>query len=321
MPPCTLGITIRNTSDICIRTNRLHFGSALRIVDHHLHVSGIIPRVSFITDAKRKESSFSLYEHNWFCISQSVTTPSVEALKHLALQDKIDTAQVHTWISRIGTSSLHLASSILAADDGDDDTNDQNSNKRHVVLAVANRVFVRRDLRDIRKAAPFSQKESQQHFERYLHESLINNNSNNNSSAAIDDILLTNLPKLMDINVKQYSDASILTDQPLLRVSIGPHHVNVGNHVDHAFLAETAAHALWKATATATAEGEQQLNNLKIQYVAEPALGQTLECHVVQVRNNDNNLVVALYQDNRNNDKSDTDFTLIAVAEQGNESR
>ena len=277
MPPCSLGIAIRNTSDVCIRTNRLHFGSALRIIDHHLHVSGIIPPAA-------SRSPKQMYDHEWFCVSQSVTTPTTdEQLWKLSLQDRSDTAQVHTWISKTGKSSLQFASSINATGDN------------NICMGMAKRVFVRRSLAE-KTAAPFSEDELKR-FHRFMYD--------NNMQI---------LPDLSDLAVQDFMTAPLQTSDnksnhpAVLQVPIGPQHVNLAHHVDHAFLAETAAHAFWKAGISE----EERNHTLKIQYVAEGNLGKTLQCHVV-----DKN-VVCLYQHNNQDadtNKMDDGLKLVAVAE------
>lgn len=55
----------------------------------------------------------------------------------------------------------------------------------------------------------------------------------------------------------------------VLTVRVGPQHVNFGNHADHAFLAETAFHAMTMNAGPVT--------TLTIQYMSEVFLGNTLE--------------------------------------------
>eukprot|EP00536_Pseudo-nitzschia_multiseries_P011001 jgi/Psemu1/307812/fgenesh1_kg.355_\ len=81
------------------------------------------------------------------------------------------------------------------------------------------------------------------------------------------------------------------------RVEVGPQHVNFGNHADHAFLAETAFHALVNldAAVAAAAAAERSDNDLSVQYLAEVFLGDVLESypypysHSQRPNNDDNN--------------------------------
>lgn len=56
----------------------------------------------------------------------------------------------------------------------------------------------------------------------------------------------------------------------ILSVKVGPQHVNFANHVDHAFLAEKAHHALHLIN--------KESENLIINYLGQPFLGDVLEC-------------------------------------------
>ena len=62
----------------------------------------------------------------------------------------------------------------------------------------------------------------------------------------------------------------------LTRVMVGPQHVNFGNHADHAFLAETAFHAL-------TVSDHNSGRYLSVQYISEVLLGDILESYFFQV--------------------------------------
>ena len=61
----------------------------------------------------------------------------------------------------------------------------------------------------------------------------------------------------------------------VLSVKVGPQHINFANHVDHACIAETAFHALFLLT-----NKEESENNLIINYLGQPSIGDVLECFV-----------------------------------------
>ena len=56
----------------------------------------------------------------------------------------------------------------------------------------------------------------------------------------------------------------------VLSVKVGPQHINFANHVDHAFLAETAHHALYLMN--------KDSDNMVINYFGQPFLGDSLQC-------------------------------------------
>ena len=56
----------------------------------------------------------------------------------------------------------------------------------------------------------------------------------------------------------------------VLSVKVGPQHINFASHVDHAFLVETAHHALHSIN--------RESETLVINYLGQPSLGDTLQC-------------------------------------------
>eukprot|EP00984_Skeletonema_dohrnii_P016826 scaffold7529_cov138-Skeletonema_dohrnii-CCMP3373.AAC.11 len=56
----------------------------------------------------------------------------------------------------------------------------------------------------------------------------------------------------------------------VLSVKVGPQHINFANHVDHAFVAETAHHSLHLIN--------KESDTLVINYLGQPSLGDTLQC-------------------------------------------
>lgn len=277
----TLGTTIRSTQDIWFTKDpssgetllRLFPGAALHLVDHHLHASGILPRVF------RPEAPQRIYEHDWFCVSQAVTCYPYEGLLELAVEDYDSTeslANTHIWVTKVGNSSLHLGQMITMDDQ---------------VLAAARRVFVRRQGD---ASAPFSEVEKY-HFENEccaddyilgLEESLLRANearaapppppslSSDGSPLPRLETFGTFLPKL--------------EGKPILKTMIGPHHTNFGNHADHACLAEVALQALDLGTASrkpvvtlsSPPAASSHHTSIAINYISEAYLGQELNCYL-----------------------------------------
>lgn len=229
----SLSTTLRMTNDIWLReggAQQLHPASALRIVDHHLHASGIIEH------AKGNTNSIRLYDHDWFCVNQAVICFSVDDL----LLKSLDEQNSHSFIfvMGVGTSSIHFGN-VITLNDGE-------------VLATTRRVFCRKHVSG--KSAPFSEEERVQFLE-----------------SQPPDILTVGQHAMPQI----HKFGSFLPTpkegiEPVLIVKVGPQHVNFGNHADHAFLAETAVHALTLA--------KIDVASLAVNYVSEALLGHTLEC-------------------------------------------
>jgi hypothetical protein len=228
----SLNTTLRMTNDIWLReggAQQLHPASALRIVDHHLHASGIIEH------AVDNPNPIRLYEHDWFCVNQAVNCFSVDDL----LLKSLDEHNSHSFIfvMGVGTSSIHFGNVITLKDE---------------VLATTRRVFCRKHVSG--KTAPFSEEERVQFLE-----------------SQPPDVLTVGQQAMPQI----HKFGSFLPTpkegiEPVLTVKVGPQHVNFGNHADHAFLAETAVHAL-------TLE-KIDVASLAVNYVSEALLGHTLEC-------------------------------------------
>lgn len=228
----SLSTTLRMTHDIWLREGggqQLHPASALRIVDHHLHASGIIEY------AQENPNPIRLYDHDWFCVNQAVNCFSVEDL----LLKSLDEQNSHSFIfvMGVGTSSIHFGNVITLNDE---------------VLATTRRVFCRKHVSG--KSAPFSEVERLSFLE-----------------SQPPDVLSVGQYAMPQI----HKFGSFLPTpkegiEPVLIVKVGPQHVNFGNHADHAFLAETAVHALTLANIDAA--------SIAVNYVSEALLGHTLEC-------------------------------------------
>lgn len=262
--------------------------AALRICDHHLHSSGIIPRMYENHD----DEAARIYEHEWFCVSQAVQcyplSNSLSAGNNLSgpshpsnlLQRVVsgnDPFFCDVWVDSdsIGRSSIQFGGLVSIGDD---------------ILAAVRRVFVRMSLTDSNteestkklKSASFSEKEKQRFRENYGFDALgISENYKASDAKKIQDLVAIKRPDLSSESLKTrikelespsfhsstHGETTILT-----RVMVGPQHVNFGSHADHAFLAESAFHAL---TVSDNNSGEY----LSVQYISEVMLGDVLETY------------------------------------------
>jgi len=93
---------------------------ALRIADHHLHASGIIPHTNDSNNDSR------LYKHDWFCVSQAVDCYPVDRLVKKSIND----AHSSLFVMKIGSSSIHFGNTLTMKDE---------------LLATTIRVFCRKD--------------------------------------------------------------------------------------------------------------------------------------------------------------------------------
>ena len=119
----TLQTTIRMTGDILQRHDgkqQILPSIALRIADHHLHASGIIPHTN------NDSADDRLYKHDWFCVSQAVDCYSVERL----VQKSMDNALSSLFVMKVGSSSIQFGNTLTMKDE---------------LLATTIRVFCRKD--------------------------------------------------------------------------------------------------------------------------------------------------------------------------------
>ena len=93
---------------------------ALRIADHHLHASGIIPHTIDSNNDSR------LYKHDWFCVSQAVDCYPVDRL----VQKSMDNALSSLFVMKVGSSSIHFGNTLTM---------------KNELLATTIRVFCRKD--------------------------------------------------------------------------------------------------------------------------------------------------------------------------------
>jgi hypothetical protein len=252
MPHSTLAATLRITSDICGTRNIVHPSSALRLIDHHLQASGIIPA----QEGFRKETIDRPYAHDWLCVGQAVTCFPMKHIFRQSFQMHQD-VHSHTWVlPTIGKSSIRFASVITMGSD--------------VPLVTACRVFARRDVASGGPAS-FTEEERIRFLQHY---------SVDDATAAKRWTLASHpLAPVERLTGKLYEPAN--DETPVLQVRVGPTNVNFGNHADHAFLAETAAHAL----SIGDTDNDNDIDHegpikLALQYVSEAMFGDTLDCFV-----------------------------------------
>jgi len=138
----TLQTTIRMTGDILQRRDgkqQILPSIALRIADHHLHASGIIPHTSDSNNDNR------LYEHDWFCVSQAVDCYPIDRL----VQKSMDNALSSLFVMKVGSSSIQFGNALTMKDE---------------LLATTIRVFCRKDT-STDKLDPFSEEERDRFLE------------------------------------------------------------------------------------------------------------------------------------------------------------
>jgi len=131
-----------------------------------------------------------------------------------------------------------------------------------------------------RKSASFSDEEKQRFREHFSFEALgIGDNYKASDAKKIQDLVQIKKSESHSIRLKtriSELEESLSVHQEnsfTTSVTVGPQHINFGNHADHAFLAETAFHAL--------AETSNKLSSdyLSIQYRHEVFLGDNLESY------------------------------------------
>lgn len=269
---------LRATNDIFRKSNReqqLFPAAALRICDHHLHSSGIIPRVPF----DPTNGVHRIYEHDWFCVGQAVQcfaqNPNHSSLLHRILNGT-DDCYCDIWVDSdsIGKSSIHFGGLISVG---------------HDILAVVRRVFVRMAVPSSDniaetnmsrpRPAPFNDEERKRFSNEFGIEALnISQNYMASDKKKLQDLVQVKRPDLTACRLKSRMN-ELETPLPtekvsssITRVVVGPQHINFGHHADHAFLAETAFHALTLST-------ELPNGYVSVQYLAEVFLGDVLESY------------------------------------------
>mmetsp|Transcript_6597 Transcript_6597/g.15038 ORF Transcript_6597/g.15038 Transcript_6597/m.15038 type:complete len:318 (-) Transcript_6597:886-1839(-) len=278
--------TIRATSDIYHKSNgqqQLFPAAALRLCDHHLHSSNIIPRIRYHPD----NAPNRIYEHDWFCVSQAVQCYNANTespLLHRVLNGT-DACHCDVWVDTdsIGKSSVQFGGVVSVGRD---------------VLAVVRRIFVRmaipvggtEETGGKSKPAPFSNLERQRFCHDFGFASLnIGENYKTNDGKKIKDLIEVKRPEFRSGRLEAIisgleapptaeEESSFIT-----RVGVGPQHINFGNHADHAFLAETAFHAL-------NSSSEVPGGYISVQYLAEVFLGDVLESYAYRLQEQDKDI-------------------------------
>ena len=235
---------MRISSDLAMGCSSIRHSAALRVLDHHLHTTGLLPRPS-------KSAGVDIY-----CVGQAVTTFPHGPVLLDELHDPANhsAAKSHVWVARAGQgSSITFGGSITL---------------NEIVLATCSRVFVRIDLETGRpmkiteeeRSTTFAVDNDWDGVTRFGHVIPTVNQ------------LSTRISKDMTRDRSQ-------AGEEVLVVTVGPQHINHGDHVDHAFLAETAAHALFLGCPEADLSVSSP-STLLVQYMAPGRLGQELRCHV-----------------------------------------
>jgi len=145
----------------------------------------------------------------------------------------VEDAQSSLYVTNVGTSSIHLGNSLMLKDE---------------TLATTQRVFCRVSSSASAPAA-FTDQER-------------------NKFSEFHPTVDVSFPQLERFEAKLPDSKNSM--KSVLSVKVGPQHINFASHVDHAFLAETAHHALHSISKAS--------ENLVINYLGQPSLGDTLQC-------------------------------------------
>jgi len=171
-------------------------------------------------------------DSDWFCVSQAVRCFPVDRL----YEKSVDDAQSSLFVTNVGTSSIYLGNSVIL---------------KNETLATIQRVFCRVSYSTSASAA-FTDQER-------------------NKFLAFHPTAVTppiSLPQLERFEASL--PKAVQKSKSILSVKVWPQYINFANHVDHAFLAETAHHALHLIN--------RESENLVINYLGKPLLGDVLEC-------------------------------------------
>ena len=237
--------TVRISSDLAMGCSSIRHSAALRLLDHHLHTTGLLPRPS-------QSAGVDIY-----CAGQAVTTFPHGSVLLDELHDPANhfTAKSHMWVAKAGQgSSITFGGAITL---------------NELVLATCSRVFVRIDL-ETGRSIKITEEERSSSF-------VVDNDWDGVTRFCHAIPTVNQLSTRISKDVA--SDRSLLGDE-VLTVAVGPQHINHGDHVDHAFLAETAAHALSLGCSSEADLSVSSPSTLLIQYLAPGRLGQELCCHV-----------------------------------------
>ena len=236
---------MRISSDLAMGCSSIRHSAALRLLDHHLHTTGLLPRPS-------QSVGVDIY-----CVGQAVTTFPHGSVLLDELHDPANhtAAKSHIWVAKAGQgSSVTFGGAITL-------------NER--VLATCSRVFVRIDL-ETGRPMKITEEERSSTFAV----------DNDWDGVARFDHAIPTVNQLSTRISKDTTNDRSLAGEKVLTVAVGPQHINHGDHVDHAFLAETAAHALSLGCSSEANLSVSSPSTLLIQYLAPGRLGQELCCHV-----------------------------------------
>lgn len=173
-------------------------------------------------------------KHDWFCVSQAVRCFPVDRLHEKSAQD----AHSSLVVTNVGASSLYLGNTLTLNDE---------------TVAAVHRVFCR-VFPSTNKSAAFDDNERNA-FSEFLPSTDI----------------LSSFPKIERFDgVLPDTIRDSRSESSVLSVKVGPQHINFANHVDHAFIAEIAHHALHLIN--------KESEHLAINYLGQPLLGDILEC-------------------------------------------
>eukprot|EP00578_Thalassiosira_sp_NH16_P000459 CAMPEP_0181130306 /NCGR_PEP_ID=MMETSP1071-20121207/29791_1 /TAXON_ID=35127 /ORGANISM="Thalassiosira sp., Strain NH16" /LENGTH=289 /DNA_ID=CAMNT_0023216363 /DNA_START=167 /DNA_END=1034 /DNA_ORIENTATION=+ len=252
--------SIRISSDLAVGSQCLRHSAALRIVDNHLHTTNFLPGSYREPRAVSSNSNIDKY-----CVGQAVTTYRHPPLLDL-LHDRENQMLVksHVWLAGVGNgSSLTFGGAVTLAD---------------LTLATCSRVFVRVDATD--------QNTGEERGSKFC----LGDDCDGKGRFGF------SIPEVKQISFGS-GDANAKPElskagEEVLAVRVGPQHMNHGDHVDHAFLADTASHALHLADPKAGMEllTKADQSTLSVQYLAAGHLGKTLNCYA---KNNDRWSIIA----------------------------
>eukprot|EP00566_Odontella_aurita_P010880 CAMPEP_0113545552 /NCGR_PEP_ID=MMETSP0015_2-20120614/11324_1 /TAXON_ID=2838 /ORGANISM="Odontella" /LENGTH=404 /DNA_ID=CAMNT_0000445929 /DNA_START=149 /DNA_END=1364 /DNA_ORIENTATION=- /assembly_acc=CAM_ASM_000160 len=283
---------VRISSDLAPPDSRsLRHGAALRIADHHLHVSPLLPSV-----ASMAENGMDAY-----CVGQAATCPrhSSDLLSESYAVSAETAPESHLWVSksRAGSSAVTFGSAVTL-------------NGR--CLAACARTFVRVDV-----GAGVSERRGRRRKKRVdaradtgdeeEHSGLYRPHDDADGSGRFG----VAVPEISRINVAALGTTTTTTmtsegegdklasshppyGAEVLRVDVGPHHLNHFGHVDHAFLAEAGGGASGPPRPYSSppddseGAGEREdpsrrpptATTLRVEYAAPGRLGQVLSCRM-----------------------------------------
>jgi hypothetical protein len=313
----SLTASVRISSDLEIGSCFLRHSSALRILDNHLHTTNLLPR----PDVSNSSSSSSSKRKDIFCIGQAVTCyrqPSLlDELHKFSNQDDQSNngARTHVWVADAGSSAITFGGAITFAG---------------MTLATSSRIFIRVD---VSSAGGTPQPIKITDTERSTmyntnHRKEENDNDLDGSIQFGHAIPKMNKISLLDDNGDDWNNndnnkviyrSPLIAGEEVLSVIVGPQHINHGNHVDHAFLADTAFHALFLGGRGSPDCGGDELlempidqSTLRVQYMNPGKIGQELRCHV-----KDGKIASVWGRDIvRDTDDTENDDTLLVLAEE-----